>query len=156
MNYKKAGSLRICEEDPPGKTSRFSMDIKTFHNTFHAVFMNLLRIFLSQVYCTCPSLCLYLLPQTYLYDLVLYSYVLIQMFLLRAVSWPTIIYHKPTPIISSPLSLLYFLARIYYLTYHMFSQLSYLLFVSPTKMYDSVRVKNCICFVHSYPQHLNQ
>ena len=57
---------------------------------------------------------------------------------------------------SSPLSLLYFLSRIYYLTYHMFSYLSYLLFVSPTKMYDSVRVKNCICFVHSYPQHLNQ
>ena len=43
MNQKKAESLSICEIDLPDKTCRFSMDIKTFHNTLHVVFPELAK-----------------------------------------------------------------------------------------------------------------
>lgn len=149
MNWKKAGSLRTWEADLSSKTSRLCNE---YQNTLYAISWTCYAFFCLRAFI--PAL-----P---------YAQISFSQYILMTWSFPHVsllkyslsgqlpkhsyLNHKPMSVFPLLLpcfnSFLELINMPYVFLFILFT-------VSGTKIYDSVKTKNFICFVYSYTQHLN-
>lgn len=150
MNWKKAGSLRICEADLPRKTSRLCNE---YQITLRALSWTCWAFFCLRAITPALPYAYISFPQYILLTWFFLHASLLQHSLSGQLPNHSHLNHKPMSVFA--LLLPCFISFLE-LTNMPYVFLFILFTVSRTKIHDSVRTKNCICFVYSYPQHLNQ